>query len=263
MVLRMTSITLFSFGYWGWGNAVPQLVEAIDAVEKSRGYAPPIFADVRISRAVRAAGFDGNAFEKVVGPARYRWMDGLGNLAIKAGGETRIKEPAAAGELLDLAVEASKAGRRVVYYCACQTPCRCHRYLVSKLLLEAARKRAQPVEIVEWPGGEPAAKEIAVALSRPAFDKVRRGAASVPLPAPVDLAKMAAVPWYSLLAVRPDDEGAAPTWRLVTGPAQYRKSGWALPVYDALDGMSAAAMRAEVMRAREDQGYRALVLAAR
>ena len=54
----MTSITLFSFGYWGWGNAVPQLVEAIDAVEKSRGYAPPIFADVRISRAVRAAGFE-------------------------------------------------------------------------------------------------------------------------------------------------------------------------------------------------------------
>jgi len=144
---NIAPITLFSFGYRGWGNAVPQLVEAIDAVEKSRGYAPPVFADVRVSRAVRAAGFDGNAFEKVVGPARYRWMDGLGNLAIKAGGETRIKEPAAAGDLLNLAVEASNAGRRVVYYCACQTPCRCHRYLVSKLLLEAARKRAQPVEI--------------------------------------------------------------------------------------------------------------------
>ena len=34
---------------------------------------------------------------------------------------------------------------------------------------------------------------------------------------------------------------------LVTGPAQFKKSGWALPVYDALDGMSAAAMRAGVV----------------
>lgn len=254
----MPAITLFSFGYWGWGNAVPQLVEAIDAVEKSRGYAPPIFADIRISRAVRAAGFDGNAFEKVVGPARYRWMDSLGNQAIKAGGEMRIKDPAAADELLDLALEASKSKRRVVYYCACETPCRCHRYLVSRLLVEAARKRSQPVEIVEWPGGEPAKDAIEIALPQAAFDKVRRGATSVPLPAKVDLAKMAAVPWYSLLAVRPEGDDEAPTWRLVSGPARYKKTGWSLPVFGALDGVSPAAMRAEVMRAREDQGYQAL-----
>ncbi len=237
---------------------MPQLVEAIDAVEKSRDYAPPIFADIRISRSVRAAGFDGNAFEKVVGVARYRWMDSLGNLAIRQGGEMRIKEPAAAGTLLELAATAAKSKRRVIYYCACQTPCQCHRYLVSKLLLDAAKQRSQAVEIVEWPGGEPAKSEIEIRLPRAAFDKVRRGATSVPLPAKVDLAKMAALPWYSLLLVRPEGEDALPTWRLVTGPARYRKASWYLPVHGALDEMAPEAMRAEVMRAREDQGYQPL-----
>ena len=255
---NIAPITLFSFGYWGWGNAVPQLVEAIDAVEKSRGFAPPIFADIRISRSVRAAGFDGNAFEKVVGAARYRWMDSLGNLAIKTGGEMRIKDPAAAGALLNLAQDASTSKQRVIYYCACPTPCHCHRYVVSKLVLEVAKTRAQPVEIVEWPGGEPAATEIEIPLPRAAFDKVRRGATSVPLPTSVDLAKMAAVPWYSLLLVRPEGEDAVPTWRLVTGPARYRKANWYLPVHGALDEMAPEAMRAEVMRAREDQGYQPL-----
>jgi hypothetical protein len=259
----VSPITLFSFGYWGWGNAVPQLVEAIDAVEKSRGYAPLIFADIRISRSVRAAGFDGNAFEKVVGAARYRWMDSLGNLAIRQGGEMRIKDPAAAGTLLELATTAAKSKRRVIYYCACETPCNCHRYLVSKLLLEAAKQRSQAAEIVEWPGGEPGKDAIEIPLPRAAFDKVRRGANSVPLPAKVDLAKMAALPWYSLLLVRPEDDDAKPTWRLVTGPARYRKTGWYLPVHGALDEQTPAAMYAEVMRAREDKGYQALVRSAR
>lgn len=182
-------------------------------------------------------------------------MDSLGNLAIKTGGEMRIKDPGAAGTLLDLALDWSKSGRRVIYYCACPTPCNCHRYAVSKLLLEAAQARSQPVDIVEWPGGEPSAEAIDLLLPGQLFDKVRRGAASVPLSEPVDLAAMAAVPWYSLLLVRPEDDDAQPTWRLVTGPARYKKSGWSLPVYGAFDDMSPDAMRAEVMRAREDQGY--------
>ena len=31
-------ITLFSWGYWGWGNATEQLVESADLAEKN-GYA--------------------------------------------------------------------------------------------------------------------------------------------------------------------------------------------------------------------------------
>jgi hypothetical protein len=41
----MTTTTIFTWGYYGWGNATPQLVEAVDAVETSRGFEPPIFVD--------------------------------------------------------------------------------------------------------------------------------------------------------------------------------------------------------------------------
>jgi hypothetical protein len=50
----MPTTTLFTWGYYGWGNATPQLVEAVDAVEHSRGFAPPLFVDIRIRRSVRA-----------------------------------------------------------------------------------------------------------------------------------------------------------------------------------------------------------------
>ena len=68
--------TLFSWGYYGWGNHTPNLVEAVDAVETSRGFEPPIFVDVRIRRSVRAAGFKGPAFERLLGErtTRHRWM---------------------------------------------------------------------------------------------------------------------------------------------------------------------------------------------
>ena len=36
----MKTITLFSFGYWSWGSATPQLVRVFDAVEAARGYLP-------------------------------------------------------------------------------------------------------------------------------------------------------------------------------------------------------------------------------
>lgn len=43
------SLTIFTWGYWGWGNATENLVEVVDAVERARGYRPPIFVDIRIS----------------------------------------------------------------------------------------------------------------------------------------------------------------------------------------------------------------------
>jgi hypothetical protein len=53
----MKPITLFSWGYYGWGNASPQLLELVDAIEEKRGFQPPIFVDIRIRREVRAPGF--------------------------------------------------------------------------------------------------------------------------------------------------------------------------------------------------------------
>ncbi len=37
------------------------------------------FVDIRIRRTVRAEGFKGSNFEKLLGPSRHRWMKGLGN----------------------------------------------------------------------------------------------------------------------------------------------------------------------------------------
>jgi hypothetical protein len=31
-------ITIFSWGYWGWGTTAPKLLQAIDATEAARGY---------------------------------------------------------------------------------------------------------------------------------------------------------------------------------------------------------------------------------
>ena len=79
----MEKTTIFTWGYYGWGNHTPELVEAVDAVETSRGFEPPIFVDIRIRRTVRAKGFPGNAFEKLLGPTRHRWMKSLGNMFIQ------------------------------------------------------------------------------------------------------------------------------------------------------------------------------------
>lgn len=50
------------WGCYGWGNHTAQLVQAVDAVETSRGFKPPTFVDNRIRRSVRAVGFTGSAF---------------------------------------------------------------------------------------------------------------------------------------------------------------------------------------------------------
>ena len=171
----MDVITLYSFGYWGWGSAVPQWVSAFDAVEAARGYGLPLFVDIRISRSVRAKGFDGAAFENFVGQPSYRWIDALGNLAVKEGGDMRIKDPSVAHRLLDLAIERATTRRRIVFICACAVPCRCHRSEVARLVLKAATNRRLAVEVEEWPGGEPRI-DLAIKLPRKEFDKVRHGA---------------------------------------------------------------------------------------
>jgi hypothetical protein len=65
---RTTPITLFKWGYEGWGNATELLVRTTNEIERARGYAAPLFVDIRFSRSARAKGFSGGAFEKLVGP---------------------------------------------------------------------------------------------------------------------------------------------------------------------------------------------------
>jgi hypothetical protein len=97
-------IVLFSFGYWGCGSATKELVAAVSSAEAQRGFAPPLWVDIRLQRSVRAAGFRDRAFERLLG-ANYQWLPSLGNMSVADGGSRiRIQEPAAANDLLDLGV---------------------------------------------------------------------------------------------------------------------------------------------------------------
>jgi hypothetical protein len=68
-----------------------------------------MFVDIRIRRAVRALGFTGPAFEKLLGQDRHRWMPSLGNSHIKTRTPgIQIADPAAADKLLDLAIKLAR-----------------------------------------------------------------------------------------------------------------------------------------------------------
>lgn len=67
---------------------------------------------------------------------------------------------------------------------------------------------------------------------------------------------MAALPWYSTALVRSEDDQRTPAWRVKTGPARYRKSGWYLPVLGAFESEPAQSIRAEV-ETRATDGYAA------
>jgi len=129
-VHRHRMLTLFTWGYWGWGNATHELIRAVDATERRRGFKPPIFFDIRVSRSVRATGFQGSAFEQVLPRGRYRWFPRLGNERVtshEAG--CKIAEPFAAKILLEEALNHAGDNRRIIFFCACEFPRFCHRHI--------------------------------------------------------------------------------------------------------------------------------------
>jgi hypothetical protein len=96
-------------------------VQAVDLAEKERKHEPPIFVDIRLQRSVRAKGFMGDAFARVVGAARYRHMPKLGNRCVATGEfGIRIDDPSAVPELLQLAIECHRQNRRILFFCACE-----------------------------------------------------------------------------------------------------------------------------------------------
>jgi hypothetical protein len=239
------SLTLFSFGYWGWGNSTPQLIEAIDALEHSRGFNPPLLVDIRISRSVRAPGFNNRALEILVGADRYLHIPDLGNRAVieNTGEQITIANPSAADTLLDLAISEQAKNRRLLFFCACKyqmeegTPT-CHRYEVGSLLLKAARKRNRQIVVTEWPGTEP--QELDVSLPSEVLKKLRSGLKSVPLPKSKPLDHIAAIAWGSLVHCWSDGE----TLSLRVDRAMWHQ-GWYLPVIGGIDEHHEAASERE------------------
>jgi hypothetical protein len=246
--------TIFTWGYYGWGNCTPQLVDAVDAVEISRGFDPPIFVDIRIRRNVRAKGFVGNAFEILLGPNRHRWMKSLGNKFIqtRTGPFVQIAEPPAADTLLDLALESARDKRRLLFFCSCQWPMydgeiACHRNTVAELVLQAAQRRGESVEIVEWPGGEQT--QIDLDVTPEVFASVRKGRMTVPLGKQPDVAEVAGLPWGSIATVH----SAGDKLYRIVGPAIWQTDKWSLPVF-LTDAEGLAGFETEAAKVRQGFG---------
>jgi hypothetical protein len=234
---RAMTVTLFSWGYWGWGQATTQLVQAVDIAEEERGLRPPIFVDIRLRREGRAKGFIGNTFRDLVGESRYRWMEGLGNAYIASGeAGIKIKRPDAAADLLALALRAAEDKRRVIFYCACEFPwCQgkrsCHRDKVTELLLSEAQQAGRTVSIIEWPGGQPVDNRLRV--DHKLFMAVMNGRMSIPFDGKY-LAEYAGLPWGSILTLEDDHDTEAEL--VAVGPAMFATSKitgghWFLPVF--------------------------------
>lgn len=228
----MSPLTIFTWGYSGWGNATREFVRVVDAVEQSRGFRPPLFVDIRIRRTVRAVGFQGRAFEELVGPTRYRWIKTLGNRHIetRTGPSIQIADPSAAHDLLDLAVQSADRGRRVLVFCGCPFPLHegrtaCHRETVAGLLLAAAEEAGVNVELVEWPGGDPVSVEVSVPATVVAG--LAKGRASVTLGGSV-LSQVRCLPWGSAVKVR----GGEREVTLISGPALVDGRNARLPVFE-------------------------------
>jgi hypothetical protein len=248
-------LTVFSWGYHGWGSAVPQLAKVTAAIERKRGFGAPLFVDVRYNRRVRAPGFRETEPEKRFGPNRYVWMSDLGNAAIgSADRKMKIARPSAAGDLLDLALNARKEGRRIIFFCSCPTPRQCHRWKVGTLLLGAAKRRGIGLDLVEWPGGKPADVEgIRIRVPGGTFKSVLKGRRSIPLPTVKTASIYASLPWGAVVTLKTDGSEVA----VSVEPARADSKGWHLPLFLApvLENDTPEILAPHVRRERSRLGY--------
>lgn len=251
--MKQSKITLFTFGYEGWGNHTKELVSNMDRSERMAGRAPPLFVDIRFRRAVRAKGFVSNRFGNLVGAGRYEHMKSLGNARIGSGkGGIKIHEPKAAAKLLDTALEAADDNRRVIYFCSCGYPIGCHRRTVANLLSKEGKKRGIAVTNIEWPGNDP--ENIELELPREMFAKAAQDRVYVPLPR--SAAEVRALPWYSVVSFRLKEDKSRPPIVIFTGPARFVKGAWCLPVLENVEEGTAKRECLEIARQlREDKGY--------
>ena len=235
----MATFKAFSFGYYGWGHYTRQLLETADALETSRGHAPPVFVDVRYKRHGRAVGFVGTNFEKLAGANRYRWMQGLGNKNIGTDGAIAIASPGTSLELLETVKAAAAENRRVLFFCACLAPktdncMACHRVAVAKLLRNAGSMQGHTVDVQEWPGGDPLEYELEV--SPRDFASINAGGWTINMRGrPDNFAELAGIPWCSIASI---SSGRRTIHRLI-GPLQHRAAGWCLPIAYQLDNRDA------------------------
>lgn len=255
----VAKLTLFSWGYSGWGSSIPQLLACLAAAERTRGFKEPILVDIRLRRKVRAEGFRENALGEVLGPDRYVWMPALGNANIgtAAPWSVKIAEPRAVSDLIDVAIAAKRDHRRVLFFCACKSPDRaghCHRRRVGTLALAAAHRGGLSLEVVEWPGEHVKTNPLpAFEVSARTIKAVLGGAkfaAVGDFEDQRDLGRAASLPWGTPAVLRAG-QLACTVW---TGPVHFRLGDWALPVIDRVkdNRVSSVEIRDHASRYRLD-----------
>jgi hypothetical protein len=245
----MSALTAFSWGYWGWGNATAELITEVDAAERARGFALPMFVDARIRRSGRAIGFIGDAFERKLGPGRYRHLAGLGNRNVAEGGRPgiTIDRPEDATRLLALSEESDRRNSRAIFFCSCQfahTPegDPCHRTDVARLLLAEAARAGIDMTCVEWPAGSP--EHITLDVAPNELRAVRTGRKSLALGKHLSLAHAAALGHGSTATLRSGDHSL----EVGTGPAIFSGGQWCLPMHPLADGSTWAQWSAKWVR---------------
>jgi hypothetical protein len=245
--------TLFTWGYWGWGNATHELIKAVDATERKRGFKPPIFFDIRYRRSVRAKGFRGDAFERLLPKGRYRWFPRLGNSHIATGERgVKIADPFSAKILLEEALRYAKDKRRLIFFCACEFPRFCHRHTAASLVLEAAKRIGQQIRIVEWPGGGPL--RTTVRVNQSTYEAVCRGLVNVPLRGRVAPRDVVCLPWGSIVDIKSGKQ----SFPIITGPARFQR-GRLLPIWERGEpGTHTIQLRSLSEEFRKRNGFRPL-----
>jgi hypothetical protein len=255
----MKRVTAFTWDYWGWGTHAEDFVRNVDAVERGRGWRPPLFVDIRIRRTGRAPDFQHDTFKKIVGHQRYGWMKTLGNRSIiTKRRKVEIVDPQAANELLDRVLTAHNQKRRVLFFCACEYPGtvhspNCHRATVAGLLLKAAHHNGVWLTVAEWPGEEPRTAKLHT--SPHLVKKVLNGATRVPLPklSQKDRLKFTALPWCSRVILFSEESSLA----IVSGPAKIGRE-WYLPVLGpeiSRGTDTLASLQKTASRLRRSRGY--------
>lgn len=218
-------------------------MKAVDQAEALRGFKPPLWIDIRISRSVRSAGFRGKEFADLL-KTRYLWMPELGNKRKKQRRKgIEIQNPAAAKGLLERALENRK--RRIMFFCACRDPFSCHRYQIGKLVLTYAKAQKARVEVVEWPGGQ--AGTFTIDVSPATLRKIDRDAVkSLSIPASMTLSAAALLPWGTIGTLQAGTEKA----KVLMGPAFFNAAGSHLRIFP-----DEAGTRANSNSFRKQRGY--------
>jgi hypothetical protein len=254
--MARSAVTFFSWGYRGWGSSTKQFVRAADAVERTLGFRPPYFVDIRLRRSGRASGFVGYRFAYVAGQRRHKWMQSLGNMRIrrKTGPPIQIKNPKAASALLDLTLDCAKRRQRIIFFCQCKYPhergrIMCHRAVVASLVLKEARRRGIKAEVVEWPGGSQR-NPIDLQLTEAEAIKIKRGKASLDLGQDFPSPTLSALPWGSIARLK----SAQDRFLVIVGAARHRNGGWFLPVIDKGDVSELSSLRRQSERERKAFG---------